>query len=242
MKSVHVRFAMLRRFAAAAVMLALAVSAAQAQTQSQTQSQTQKAGQPVHSGFLGDYSKLKPDPDREGVLHYVNPSAKFGQYTKVMFRPMEVYVSQSSGYKGVQPDALKRMTDEFLASFKKALTPGYEIVTAPGPDVLEIRCAITGVQPVKTDLSPVDFLPIKAVFNAGRAAAGKSPRVAELTAEMELLDQNKTRLAAAVVNRKGDKTLEQGENITWSHLQAITEYWAKNFRQRLDEARARGGQ
>jgi hypothetical protein len=232
-------FVTFRGCAAAAVALALAMSAAQAQ--SQTQSQAQKGSSPVYSGFLGDYSKLKPAPDREGVLLYVNAPAKRGQYTKIMFRPMEVYVSPSAEYKGVQPDALKRMTDEFLASFKRALTPGYEIVNAAGPDVLEVRCAITGLQPAKPGLTPVDFLPIKAVFNVGRAAAGKSPQVAELTAEMEVLDHTNTRVAAVVANRKGDKTLEQGESISWAHLQAISEYWAKNFRQRLDEVRGGGG-
>ena len=105
----------------------------------------------------------------------------------------------------------KRMTDAFLDSFKRALTPGYEIVTAPGPGVLEVRTAITGVQPVKPGLTPVDFLPVKAVFNAGRAAAGKSPNVAELTAEMEVLDSDKNRVAAVVANRKGDKTLRAGQ-------------------------------
>jgi hypothetical protein len=58
---------------------------------------------------------------------------------------------------------------------------------------------------------------------------------------MEVLDQNKTRLAAAVANRKGDKTLQQGESITWDHLQAISDYWAQNFKKRLDELRASGG-
>jgi hypothetical protein len=238
MKSGNFAFAKRHCFAAAIVALSVSVSAVQAQ--SQTPSKAQESG-PAHSGFLGDYSKLKPAADREGVLLYRDPSAKVGPNTKIMFRPMEVYVSPSAEYKGVQPDVLKRMTDEFLASFKRALAPGYEIVTAPGPDVLELRCAITGVQAVKPGLSPVDFLPIKAVFNAGRAAAGKSPLVAEMTAEMEVLDQNNTRLAAAVANRKGDKTLQQGENITWAHLQAISDYWAKNFRQRLDELRASGG-
>jgi Protein of unknown function (DUF3313) len=226
--------------AAAAVALTVALSAAQAQSQSQTSPQA-KQSRPTHSGFLGDYSMLKAAPDREGVLLYVNPSARSAHYSKILFRPMEVYVSPSADYKGVQPDVLKRMTDQFQASLQRALTPGYEIVTVPGTDVLEVRFAITGVQPVKPDLSPVDFLPIKAVFNIGRAAAGKSPEVAELTAEMEVLDSKNTRLAAAVANRKGDKTLQQGELITWAHLQAISDYWAQNFRQRLDQMRPSGG-
>jgi hypothetical protein len=202
-----------------------------------TQTDTNAPARPQYSGFLQDYSKLKAVPDRQGVMLYVNPAIKSRAYTKVMFQPVEVYVSPSAEYKGIQPDAMKRMTDAFLDSFKRALTPGYEIVTAPGPGVLEVRTAITGVQPVKPGLTPVDFLPVKAVFNAGRAAAGKSPNVAELTAEMEVLDSDKNRLAAVVANRKGDKTLQQGEQITWAHLQAISDYWAKTFRQRLDELR-----
>lgn len=217
---------------ALAVALTLAVAPAFPQNTKDTKAK------PVYSGFLGDYSKLKPAPDRDGVLLYVDRSVKYREYTKIMLRPFEVFVSPTAEYKGVQPDALKRMTDDFASSFKKALSPGYEIVNAPGPDVLVVRCAITGVQPVKPSLTPVDFLPIKAVFNAGRAAAGKSPQVVELTAEMEILDATDKRVAAAVANRKGDKTLAQGEQISWQHMQAISEYWAKNFRQRLDELRS----
>jgi hypothetical protein len=219
---------------------ALAMALAVFATTGYTQNETKGAQQPRYSGFLQDYSKLKAVPDREGVMLYVNPALKSKASTKIMFQPVEVYVSPSAEYKGIQPDAMKRMTDSFLESFKRALTPGYEIVTAPGPGVLEVRTAITGVQPVKPGMTPVDFLPIKAVFNAGRAAAGKSPNVAELTAEMEVLDSDKNRLAAVVANRKGDKTLQQGEQITWAHLQAISDYWAKTFRQRLDALRAAG--
>lgn len=216
------------------VALALAVAPALGQNEKPA------ASPPAHSGFLGDYSKLKPAPDREGVLLYIDPAAKRGRYTKLMFRPVEVYVSPSAEYKGVQPDLLKRMTDQFLASFTKALTPGYEVVSTPGPDVLQVRCAITGLQLVSPGITPIDFLPIKAVFNIGRAAAGKAPQVAELTAEMEVLDNDNRRLAAAVANRKGDKSLSQGEQITWEHLQAISDYWGKSFRERLDEMRAAG--
>ena len=200
------------------------------------------AKRPVHSGFLADYSKLKPAPDREGVMLYVDRSVKYREYTKIMLKPAEVYISPSTTYKGVQPDVLKRMTDTFLASFTKALTPGYEIVTAPGPDVLEVRTAISGIQPVASPMTPLDVLPLKVAFNLGRAAAGKSPQVVELTAEMEVLDSSGKRLAAAVANRKGDKTLTQGDQITWEHLQAISDYWAKSFRQRLDELRSASAQ
>ena len=36
---------------------------------------------------------------------------------------------------------------------------------------------------------------------------------------------------------KGEASLPQGGQITWTELQSINDYWAKGFRQRLDELR-----
>ena len=87
---------------------------------------------------------------------------------------------------------------------------GYQIVDAPGPDVIRVRLAITGIHPVKPNLTATDFIPIKAVFNVARDAAGNAPRVAELTAEVEVLDPAGRMVAEAVATRKSDMTLPQG--------------------------------
>ena len=215
--------------AMALVALALTAGAAGAQDQS-----TQK---PQYSGFLTDYSKLQPAPDREGVQLFIDRSKNYRPYTKVMFEPMEVYLTPNPDYKGLQPDALKRMTDVLLSSFKKAMAPDYQVVDAPGPGVLRVRTAITGVQAAKPPLGATDFIPIKAIFNLGRAAAGASPQVAEMTAEMEVLDENGARVAAAVATRKGEKSLPQRDQVTWKDLEPIATYWAASFKQRLDELR-----
>jgi len=198
------------------------------------------ANKPKFSGFLSDYSKLQPAKDREGVWNSIDKTADFSGYTKIMFTPVEVYLIPNPDYKGLQPDVLKQMTDNFLDSFKRALTPAYQIVSEPGPDVLTVRAAITGVQLVSPSLSATDLIPLKALFNLGRAATGNAPVVAEMSGEMEVLDADGNRVAAAVATRKGDKTLAQDEQVKWDDLQAITDYWAKHFRERLDQLRAAG--
>jgi hypothetical protein len=190
-----------------------------------------------YSGFLGDYSQLKPAPDREGVMLYVDKSGNYRPYTKVMFEPVTVVLTPNPENKEVPKEALARMSDNFLGSFKRALSPEYQVVNEPGPDVLRVRSAITGVQPAKPAKGVTDFIPIKAVFNVGREAVGDAPRVAEMTGEMEVLDPNGKRVAAATATRKGDKKLPQGEQVSWNELQSISDYWAKGFRQRLDELR-----
>lgn len=188
-------------------------------------------------GFLSDYSKLKPVDGIDGTLRFIDTSADLRPYSKVMIDPVQIFTNPSPDYQGLQPDALKRMTDAFQTAFVGALVGGYQVVNTPGPDVLRIRLAITGVQPTKPDLGVTDFIPIKAIFNVARSAAGEAPKVAEISAEIEVLDPNGRVVGAAVSTRKSDKNLPQGEKITWKDLQAIVDVWGKNMRQHLDQAR-----
>ena len=92
-------------------------------------------------------------------------------------RSGQVFLTPNPDYKGMQPDAMKRMTDAFRMEFVGALASGYQVVNQPGPDVLRVRIAITGVQPTSPALGVTDFIPIKALFSVAgcfrqRAAGG----------------------------------------------------------------------
>jgi hypothetical protein len=192
---------------------------------------------PAQSGFLGDYSKLQPASDREGVMIYVDQTADLRPYTKLYFDPVQVLVTPAPDQPPPPPDVLQRIGGQFQSSLQRELVPAYQIVAAPGPDVLRVRSAITGLQPAKPEAGAIDYVPIKALYNVGREAAGSGPRVAEMRAEVEVLDPSGKRVVAATVTRKGDQQLPQGERITWESLPPITDYWAKNFRTRLDQLR-----
>lgn len=195
-----------------------------------------------NSGFLSDYSKLRPVDGLDGSYRWMDTTANLRPYTKVMIDPVQIFVTHDPGYKGMDPAAMGRMTDAFRMEFIGALVSGYQVVNQPGPDVLRIRLAITGIQPVPPALGVTDFIPIKAVFNVARDAAGAAPRVAEMSGEAEVLDPKGHVVGAAVSTRKADKTLPQGEQITWAQLQTIAAAWGKNLRQNLDRMRGYAGQ
>ena len=203
---------------------------------------SQGASPAYHSGFLSDYSKLRPVEGVSGTYRYIDSSANFRSYTKLMIDPVQIVMTPNPEYKGMQPDAMKRMTDAFRMEFVGAVASGYQVVNQPGPDVLRIRLAITGVQPASPALGVTDFIPIKAVFNVARDAAGAAPQVAEMSAELEVLDPNGRVVASAVTTRKSDKNLSQGERITWADMQAVAASWAKGLRQNLDRLRGYAGQ
>lgn len=196
------------------------------------------ADAPVRSGFLSDYSKLKPVDGLEGTERYINRAAPIGSASKLYLDPVEVFVAADGAYKGVQPATLNRIAESFKqALVNEAGKGGYQIVDAPGPDVLRVRLAITGMQPVSPGLGVTDFIPIKALYNAGRAVSGHAPRTAEMSAELEVLNGAGEQVAIAVVSRKSDKNLAQGDSITWNDLVPIVGAWAKQFRNGLDELR-----
>ena len=189
------------------------------------------------SGFLGDYTQLQPAPDREGVMLWVDKSADLRPYTKLMFDRVQVLATPAADQPPLPPDVLARIGGQFEESMRREFANGYQLVSAPGPDVLRVRSAITGIQPAKPDAGAMDYVPIKALYNVGREAAGAGPRVAEMQAEVEVLDPSGKRVVAATATRKGDQHLQQGEQITWQSLQPITDYWAVNVRARLDQLR-----
>ena len=119
-----------------------------------------------NSGFLSDYSKLQPAADNPKTRLWIDGAFDFKGYTKVLLDPVEVWVSPTSQYKGASPDMLKRMSDNFNASFRKVLENGYQLVKAPGPDVLHIKLAVTGVNLVKPETNPLNFLPIMFVVRS----------------------------------------------------------------------------
>lgn len=202
----------------------------------------------VPSGFLSDYAKLRPVDGIEGAYRYIDTSVSLRPYDKVMIDPVRLMLAPGADAGNVRPDVMQGLSDAVRMEFVGALLSdyqvdvgvlsGYQIVNHSGPDVIRVRVAITGIQPVSPNLTATDFIPIKAVFNVARDAAGEAPRVAELTAEVEVLDPTGRVVAEAVSTRKSDRTLPQGENITWKDLQGIAASWAKSLRGQLDRLRA----
>lgn len=192
------------------------------------------------TGFLSDYAKLQPVGDKKGLRGYVAPGMDMRAYTKVYFDPVQIFLSNDpQAYRGIQPDVLKRIADAFRAAFINAASAGYRVVDQPGPDVLRVRMAITGLQPVATPIAVYDLLPIKAVFNAGRAAAGASPRLAEVSTEIEVLDPQGRPVGALVATRESEETMAHNDNITWEDVSRIVDSLSKMFWVGMEQLRGK---
>ena len=189
------------------------------------------------SGFLDNYSQLSAGGEGRAVFMYINPKTNFKLYDKIMFDRVAVVVSNMEQYTVIDPAQLKELTDYFQQSLLNAVKDDYEIVDQPGPGVLRARFAITEVKPSKPVANTLStILPVGwVVAGATKVASDENLGTGEAAAEMEVIDSiTGERLAAAVDSRQGGKKAFSGK---WKDAKGAFDYWAKMFRQRLDEAR-----
>jgi hypothetical protein len=154
-----------------------------------------------HSGFLGDYSQLKPGPEGGMNELYIKEGVDFSKYTKLMLDQIIFY-----GQGGIDPEVVKELADKFDRAVIDALGTAYPLVTEPGPDVVRVRVAITNVQFPHVAMNVVSGLsPAGIGLNViKKGVTGKSIGVGEISMEFEMLDsQTEDRLAAGVYRKVG---------------------------------------
>ena len=189
------------------------------------------------TGFLNDYSLLAPGGDDRAALLYIKKDTDFRQYNKLMFERVVVLLADNAEYREIDPALLKELTDYYQNALFAAVKDGYEVVDQPGPGVMRVRVAITEVKPSKPVANTLSsIVPVGIVVSgATKAVSGDNLGTGEAATEMEILDSvSGARLAAAVDKRQGGKMVFRG---AWTDTKDAFDYWAKRFRQRLDEVR-----
>jgi hypothetical protein len=178
------------------------------------------------SGFLKDYSQLKPSPRAEGTMVYENPATPLKNYTTFMVDPVVVHFAPDAKGGGIDPDTLNDLATYFRTELVKGLKDsGYTVVEAPGPGVLEVRAAITQID--KT-VPVANIHPAMKMTGIGLGGASM---------EVEGLDtQSKAQVFAVTDSQKGSRLDLAGGFQWYGNAKSVMSEWAKRFVARLDEA------
>ena len=95
------------------------------------------------SGFLGDYSRLKPGRDDQAQLVYIDSEADFSGYERVQIEPVEVW--QRVGGSDASSGELASLAADLDSALREQLALEFELVDSPEPGTLRIRTALTRV-------------------------------------------------------------------------------------------------
>jgi hypothetical protein len=176
------------------------------------------------SGFLQNYSQLKPDAKIEGASSY--RASNLYSYRKFILDPIVVHFAPKAEGAAIEPDKLKELTDYFYNNAIKALSKNYQIVKEPGPGVARLRVAITNIEETNPLLN----------IHPGTKFTGAGLGGASMEAEAVDSTTNK-RLAAIVETARGSRASIGAGLSRLGHAKQVIDGWIERFVKRLDEAR-----
>ena len=162
------------------------------------------------SGFLSNYSNLKPHPTDEGFLVYTNPNRDLSDYSRFYVQHVVVYFSGESVKRGIDPTKINELSEYLRNQIIRALEDKYTLVGfgQRQPGTLSIEIAITDLKPAEE--------------NIGGASM-----------EFKLVDYSTDEIImAGVIAQTTSETSTQSQ---WSPTRTLFQNWAARLRTRLDE-------
>jgi hypothetical protein len=231
---------------AASLLTCVPVRAQETSQQAETTSKQQDKLLNQQSGFLGDdYAKLRPDPGNADWLIYFKDSESLKKSDTFFVEKVRVFLVPEAQQRDISQADLDKLADYFTKAIRDALTAGhYTLADQPGPSVMTLRFAITNVEPNggKTNMAMSGGEAVAA--HAAVPVPGASelvPRlkVGKVSIEGEMVDSSGQVEMAFMTSKSGRRFFSGLKAFQkWGDIDAAFRGWAKNFRQRLDKARA----
>lgn len=197
-------------------------------------------GKVEESGFLGDYSILRPGKDGEATLvyrKYENDHARWRSYTQILLEPVQIWKGKNTELNKDDAEYLAKIA---WSRLDEELRKDYTMASGPGDGVLRIQVAVTeaGAAMPVLDLITTLYPGTRLVSEGKRWAAGTESFVGTVSVEAKVTDsQSGEVLGAAVDRRGGGKYVTKGFQ-RWTDVEEAFTYWAKQIRWRLCLARA----
>lgn len=194
-----------------------------------------------YSGFLKDYSRLKPAESATGapVMRWIDPDVKLSTYS-------QVYIEPSQFFPKPQPTAvisgqtLQSITRYFDTALQRELGKTLRLASGPGPDTLVLRPAITAVSSRTEGLKPYEVIPIALVAAAVNTAAGGRDQNVEIATEAAFLDADTNKVLAQVVRKGSGTPLENDKTqLTLDAVKPVLDGWAKDLRLSVEALKAK---
>lgn len=184
----------------------------------------------TRSGFLGNpsiYDLLKPGP--EGGHRWLKPGVDLKKYKKFMVDSVVFFLADKADYKGIDPQEMKELCDEFNKSLVAAFKDKLPIVAEPGPDVARVRFAITNVQPSRPGVSAVtSIVPVGlGVSLVKKGATGGWVGSGETAAELMVLDTSTNEIVAMGAIKRAAQFDERFSK--WGSAREAFKFWSEKL-------------
>ena len=184
------------------------------------------------SGFLDDYSVLRPGAPGEVALVYRNPKADWTSYDKVLLEPVTLWRSGRKSLDAVPEEDLLRLIGGLENAVRRRLGEGFRLVDEAGPGVMRVRLAITEARATDPILDVMCAHADTATTTADGPLDPETRRFIEAAhIEGEIRDAATNQLLAAGVDRRREGALPID---TWAQVSRALDFWADRVCTRLE--------
>jgi len=190
--------------------------------------------EPVNSGFLHDYSNLKPAPKLPDVWDYEAPGLEPDKYMAVILPEIEIRISPDSPVTGFKPVQLAAITSELHRELVQVMEKKRTVTDTPGPGTAVVNTAITGVTLKKTKRGLLGYTPIGAVIRGVKTLAGENISIQNAQLEMSFVDSESGKVLATMVGLPDAKAAGK-EETSWQDIENTIRHWASAIEARLNE-------
>ena len=181
------------------------------------------------SGWMKDYDSLTYNEERNAFIF--SNEAKRGSYSKIILEKVVIYSKDGVGTSEIAEKStsyLSKGLADLLA--KKGLA-----ASEPGPGVLRISLAITGVEKSKEDLKVYNFVPVAAIFRGAQAATGNVATYIDTMFEAQMVDSVSGEQIMAIVAKGIEETEKRsGDTLSFDDVKPTLDKWLAQYDKTLD--------
>jgi hypothetical protein len=163
-----------------------------------------------YSGYIGDYDGLEKTTDELGheVLRWQSSDFITGVYETLMIDDIVFYPAGKATAQ-ISEELLIEIREYSNAVLLHEVSKVVPVTNQPGPDVLRMRMAITGVSTSAEGLKAYEYIPVAAIAAGVTSATGARNREVFFIVETELLDSmTGERMFIEVFKQKAKKLIE----------------------------------
>ncbi len=200
------------------------------------------------SGFLDDYSRLKPVLDKYNTSYHAPPDIdkKLAKFDAVMIDQPEIFIDEESKYKGMKPDDMLAIANAFREIVTEEVKKTHAVVEEKGPNVLYLRFALSGLYLTKKwSKNPLAYTPVGFIAHGAKSRLTKDItkkiNLVEANLEVQMWDSHTSKLLAELYAPEGlRKDKEKGQKAspaTWEGVEQMMQVAAARFHCRLENSR-----
>ncbi len=188
----------------------------------------------LNCGFLsGDCSRLAAGADGQASLRYVNTSANWAQYNKIIIDPVMFWGGDTTKVSATDQQAL---TDYCYQVLREELGKKFQIVDQAGPGVMKLQAALTDAEGATPGLRTISMaVPQARTLNTLKyAVTGTYAFVGGAQGEAKLTDAVSGQLLGEWVDRRiGGGSIKNAAQWQWGDAENVMKEWATQAAERL---------